>query len=86
VDGAGVTLHGVDGGSPVLEQPWALIERVVVAEYVEGGKAYDGIALKAADSHGWLVLQPVRALRLWTSFPRGERLRSLVAEVEARRP
>ena len=69
--GEGVlVLTGTDG-SPLLKALEPEILELEPVEYVEQGKAYDGIAIRTATAPGGVVLQPIELRGLWvqhTSF------------------
>lgn len=82
----GLRLSGV-GQSPVdlVELSWPEILDIALVEYVEAGRAYDGIAIVGPTMDRAIVAQPVQPTLLGASFPRGERLAALRDELLAYR-
>jgi len=84
---SGVTVLGV--GSPqsvVIHLGWSDIVGIRGVEYVEAGKAYDGIAFVGPTADRAVIMQPVRLRVAGPRFPRGASTDELAARLLAQRP
>lgn len=71
--------------APLCTVAWAGLSRVIVAEYVEQGLAYEGIALVDETDAGAIVVQMVRFKGPLVSFPYGRRLENLALRIDNQR-
>ncbi|NYF09437.1 hypothetical protein HDC94_000593 [Leifsonia sp. AK011] len=84
-DGQGVRVMSVHNVSePILTLGWPEVVRVGVVEYVEKGRAYDGIAIFSPTNDRAVVVQPVRPAPVGMSALKRGGLEHLTRELLAR--
>lgn len=69
----------------ILGLSWSQIRAVIPVEYVEKGRAYDGLALVGSSDATAIVIQLVKTSRPIVEFVTGEKLKVFAANVEALR-
>lgn len=87
IDDTAVTI--LDSSQPpkvLLQLPWREVLRVAPVEYVESGRAYDGLAIDGPTVEQSVVLQVVRPRLMGARFPHGKELDLLAEEIKALRP
>lgn len=86
IDASGVALFGTSVPvSSLVELTWALVNDVVPVGYVEGGRAYEGLAIKGVLEGSAVVLQVVTPSPL-VRFPRGRALAKIAIRANEQRP
>lgn len=87
VDRSGVTVLSVrNPPNVVIHLGWSDVVSITGVEYVEAGKAYDGIAFHGPTRDRAVIVQPVRVTVMGPRFSRGTHLDELVANLLAQRP
>jgi len=84
-DSQGVRLiSGRDETEPILALGWDDVVRIAAVEYVEHGRAYDGIGIFGPTRA--VAVQPVRPSAVGVAIPKRDGFEVLIAELMARRP
>lgn len=68
------------------ELPWLDIREVIVAEYVEGDRAYEGLAVIGRSADSALIFQVVDVSLPIARFPRGSRLTGIADAIRGLKP
>lgn len=85
-DDRGIKLVGAGASSErTLALNWKDVISIKQVEYVENGRAYDGIAIFGPTSDRVIVTKPVSVARIGVSTPRGSELNALAAKLLSRR-